>query len=74
MGQCEYNTAICTSSGGNADSSAQYRGIDGIGDDKVTLTMSGAYLADKDQCSWVVKVECGAPGLKINSSTTVTQT
>lgn len=48
MGQCEYNTAVCSSSGGNADSSNQYRGIDGIGDTEVTLTMSGSYLAAKD--------------------------
>ena len=77
MGQCEFNMSVCSSSGGNADSSGQFRGIDGIGletKDVVKLSMQGSYKADKDQCSWVVKVECGAPGLKINSDTTVDQT
>ena len=45
MGQCEYNTAVCSSSGGNADSSNQYRGIDGIGDTEVTLTMSVWFIS-----------------------------
>lgn len=36
--------------------------------------MSGAFKADLDQCSWVVKVECGAPGLKIDTSSTLDET
>lgn len=35
------------------------------------MKMSGSYAKDKDQCTWVVRVECGAPGILINTSTTV---
>ena len=36
--------------------------------------MSNSYVANKDQCSWVVKVQCGAPGLAIDSTTTLDAT
>lgn len=48
MGQCEYNTAVCSLTGGNAESGGQYGVIDGIYDSEITLKMSGSYLADKD--------------------------
>ena len=70
--QCQYNTAVCSSSGGNGpDSSQQSLVIDKIGSSEVSLTMSGAFVANLDQCSWVVKVKCGAPGLKIDTTTTM---
>lgn len=74
MGQCEFNSAVCTHTGGNSDSLGQDFLIKKVGRDDVALTMSGSYVATKDQCSWVVKVQCGAPGLKIESTTTVDAT
>jgi hypothetical protein len=37
----------------------------------VTVTMSGSWTTS-DQCTWLVKAECGAPGLIINNSTSYT--
>jgi len=72
IGQCQYNTAVCSATGGNHDSSSQVKIIDTIGDTGATLKMTGAYKKDKDQCTWVVKVECGAPGIRMTDTSVST--
>ena len=74
IGYCEYNTLVCSSDYQlelqATDSKApQSFTLDNVGSPPVTLKMKN-FKAKEDQCSWVFKVECGAPGIKIDTDNT----